>query len=76
MRNPRSLYAFLGRCSDYKPERDPDYFVATLTGKDTEQLVKVVSAYSADASLGDAEQVLDVSNCWLLWAYGKGIGGY
>ncbi len=30
-------------------------------GKETEQLVKLVEAYSANASLGDADEVLDVS---------------
>ncbi|KAI0712543.1 hypothetical protein C8Q76DRAFT_735094 [Earliella scabrosa] len=46
----------LSRCRGKLQELEP---VLTSKRKDTEQLVKVVSAYSADAGLGDAEQVLD-----------------
>ena len=39
------------------------YCCAALTGKDTEQLAKLVEAYTADHGLGNVDEVLDVSNC-------------
>ncbi|KAI0693453.1 hypothetical protein C8T65DRAFT_668088 [Cerioporus squamosus] len=46
----------LGKCRSKLEELEP---VLTSKRKETEQLAKVVEAYSANASLGDADEVLD-----------------
>ena len=44
----------------------------TLIGRDTEQLAKLVEAYTADHGLGNVDEVLDVSVRWPMWAHAKG----
>ncbi|TFK86863.1 hypothetical protein K466DRAFT_663436 [Polyporus arcularius HHB13444] len=46
----------LGKCRSKFEELEP---VLTSKRKETDQLVKLVEAYSANASLGDADEVLD-----------------
>ena len=44
----------------------------TLAGQEAEQLGKLVEAYTADASLGNIDEVLDVSICWRIWVRVQG----